>query len=81
MRRVAPGRTAPTRRCPQNPEEGTPISTAVQLQHFVDQHGTFSPDQLVTLYIGTNDVAYNYDLTKDPSLAQALRDNRVLRRR
>jgi phospholipase/lecithinase/hemolysin len=58
----------------QNPE-GTPISTAVQLQHFVDQHGSFSPDQLVTLYIGTNDVAYNYDLTKDPTLAQALRDN------
>jgi phospholipase/lecithinase/hemolysin len=59
----------------QNPE-GTPISTAVQLQHFVDQHGTFAPDQLVTLYIGTNDVAYNYDLTKDPTLAQALRDNK-----
>ncbi|MUL85052.1 MULTISPECIES: SGNH/GDSL hydrolase family protein [unclassified Mycolicibacterium] len=58
----------------QNPE-GTPISTAVQLQHFLDQHGSFSPDQLVTLYIGTNDVAYNYDLTKDPVLAQALRDN------
>jgi len=60
----------------QNPE-GTPISTAVQLQHFVDQHGTFSPDQLVTLYIGTNDVAYNYDLTKDPALAQALRDDKT----
>ena len=59
----------------QNPE-GTPISTAVQLQHFVDQHGTFSPDQLVTLYIGTNDVAYNFDLTKDPVLAQGLRDNK-----
>jgi phospholipase/lecithinase/hemolysin len=59
----------------QNPE-GTPISTAVQLQHFVDQHGTFGPDQLVTLYIGTNDVAYNYDLTKDPALAQGLRDNK-----
>jgi phospholipase/lecithinase/hemolysin len=58
----------------QNPE-GTPISTAVQLQHFVDQHGSFRPDQLVTLYIGTNDVAYNYDPTKDPKLAQSLRDN------
>lgn len=58
----------------QNPE-GAPISTAVQLQHFIDQHGSFSPDQLVTLYIGTNDVAYNYDLTKDPTLAQGLRDN------
>lgn len=58
----------------QNPE-GTPISTAVQLQHFLDQHGSFGPDQLVTLYIGTNDVAYNYDLTKDPVLAQSLRDN------
>lgn len=58
----------------QNPE-GTPISTAVQLQHFLDQHGSFSPDQLVTLYVGTNDVAYNYDPTKDATLAQALRDN------
>jgi outer membrane lipase/esterase len=58
----------------QNPE-GTPISTAVQLQHFLNQHGSFKPDQLVTLYIGTNDVAYNYDPTKDPALAQALRDN------
>jgi outer membrane lipase/esterase len=60
----------------QNPE-GTPISTTVQLQHFVDQHGTFKPDQLVTLYIGTNDVAYNYDLTKNPELAQSLRDNKT----
>jgi phospholipase/lecithinase/hemolysin len=59
----------------QNPE-GTPISTAVQLQHFLDQHGSFSPDQVVTLYIGTNDVAYNYDPTKDPALAQTLRDNK-----
>jgi phospholipase/lecithinase/hemolysin len=58
----------------QNPE-GTPISTAVQLQHFLNQHGSFGPDQLVTLYVGTNDVAYNYDPTKNPTLAQALRDN------
>ncbi len=58
----------------QNPE-GTPISTAVQVDRFLRQHGSFSPNQLVTLYVGTNDVAYNFDPTKDPALAQSLRDN------
>jgi len=67
---------APYSTVSQNPE-GTPISTAVQLQHFVKQHGSFGPEQLVTLYVGTNDVAYNYDLTKDPTLAQGLRDNQT----
>lgn len=58
----------------ENPE-GTPISATVQVQHFLKQHGAFKPDQLVTLYIGTNDVAYNYDLANDPHLAKQLRDN------
>jgi phospholipase/lecithinase/hemolysin len=59
----------------QDPE-GTPISTAAQLQRFEKQHGRFAPEQLVTLYVGTNDVAYSYDPTKNPTLAQTLRDNR-----
>jgi len=54
--------------------EGTPISTEVQVNRFLAQHGSFAPNQVVTLYVGTNDVAYNYDLTKDPELAQSLRD-------
>ena len=58
----------------QNPE-GTPISTEVQVDRFLQQHGSFNPNQLVTLYVGTNDVAYNFDSTKDPKLAQSLRDN------
>jgi len=31
----------------------------------------------VTLYIGTNDVALNYDPRFDASLAQGLRDNQM----
>jgi phospholipase/lecithinase/hemolysin len=58
----------------QSPE-GTPISTEVQVDRFLQQHGSFNPNQLVTLYVGTNDVAYNFDSTKDPKLAQSLRDN------
>ena len=37
----------------QDPE-GLPISTAVQLKHFLAQHEKFSPEQLVTFYVGTN---------------------------
>jgi len=55
--------------------EGTPISTTVQVDRFLQQHGSFTPNQVVTLYVGTNDVAYNFDPTKDPDLAQSLRDN------
>lgn len=55
--------------------QGTPISTAVQVDRFLAQHGSFTPNQVVTLYVGTNDVAYNYDPTKDPGLAQSLRDD------
>ncbi|WP_197739645.1 SGNH/GDSL hydrolase family protein [Mycolicibacterium sp. P1-18] len=55
--------------------EGTPISTVVQVDRFLAQHGSFTPNQVVTLYVGTNDVAYNYDLTKNPELAQSLRDD------
>ena len=54
--------------------QGTPISTVVQVDRFLAQHGAFTPNQVVTLYVGTNDVAYNYDPTKDPELAQSLRD-------
>ena len=57
-----------------NPE-GTPISTVVQVDRFLQQHGSFTPNQVVTLYVGTNDVAYDFDPTKDPDLAQSLRDN------
>lgn len=57
-----------------NPE-GTPISTVVQVDRFLQQHGSFTPNEVVTLYVGTNDVAYNFDSTKNPDLAQSLRDN------
>ena len=60
----------------QNPN-GTPISAQVQVERYLAQHGTFKPDQLVTLYIGTNDVALNYDPRFDASLAQGLRDNQM----
>ena len=56
--------------------EGTPISAQVQLKHFVAQHGSFGPDQIVMLYIGTNDVAYDYDPTNNPTLAATLRANK-----
>lgn len=59
----------------QNPE-GVPISTVVQLKHFLAQHQSFSPDQLVTFYIGTNDAEYDYDPDKAPDFAQQLRDNK-----
>lgn len=57
--------------------EGTPISTGVQLQRYVAQHGTFTPAQLVTLWIGTNDVALNYDPRFGKSLAEDLRADRA----
>lgn len=65
---------SPYSRVSKNPE-GTPISTAVQLGHFLKQHKSFGPDQLVSLYVGTNDIAYHYDPDKDPKLGQSLRDN------
>lgn len=37
-----------------------PISGAVQLDRFLAQHGQFSDDQLVTVYLGTNDVLINF---------------------
>lgn len=57
-----------------NPE-GTPISTAVQLRHFLAQHGAFEPDQIAFLYVGTNDIANNYDPRNNPALAASLRAN------
>jgi phospholipase/lecithinase/hemolysin len=60
----------------KNPE-GTPISTEVQLQRYLAQHGNFRPDQLVTLWIGTNDVALNFDPRFDKALAEGLRADRA----
>jgi phospholipase/lecithinase/hemolysin len=56
--------------------EGAPVSVEVQLRHFLAQHGTFAPDQIVMLYIGTNDVAYDYDPNNNPILAATLRADR-----
>lgn len=58
--------------------EGVPISTVVQVQHYLAQHQNFTADQLVTLYIGTNDVAYDYDPGNAPEVAKLLRDNKPL---
>lgn len=55
--------------------DGTPISVKVQVDRFLEQHRKFDPDQLATVYIGTNDVAYNYDPSINPEMAQSLRDN------
>lgn len=60
-----------------NPE-GTPISAAIQLEHFREQHKAFKPDQIAFLYIGTNDVANNYDLRNNPDIAQSLRANQTV---
>ena len=57
-----------------NPE-GTPISTVVEVDRFLAQHGAFTPNQVVALYVGTNDVAYKYDPTKNPEVAQSVRDD------
>lgn len=57
-----------------NPE-GAPWSTAVQVDHYLAQHHQFSSEQLVTLYVGTNDVAYHYDPTKS-SYGEELRADR-----
>jgi len=59
----------------QDPE-GKPISARRQFRHFLRQHRGFTADQLVTLFIGTNDVAYDYDPNISPSLAKGLRENR-----
>jgi phospholipase/lecithinase/hemolysin len=53
--------------------EGTPISAEVQLKHFLAQHGSFRPDQIAMVYIGTNDVGYDYDPNNDPALTATLR--------
>jgi phospholipase/lecithinase/hemolysin len=56
--------------------EGKPISARQQLNHFLQQHRRFTADQLVTLFVGTNDVAYDYDPNISPALAKGLRENR-----
>lgn len=58
--------------------EGTPISTASQLKHYLAQHNAFRTDQIAFLYIGTNDVANQYDPRNNPELAQALRANETV---
>jgi phospholipase/lecithinase/hemolysin len=57
--------------------EGKPISARQQLNHFLKQYHNFEADQLVTLFVGTNDVAYNYDPNIAPALAKGLRENRA----
>jgi len=63
---------APYSQVSQDPE-GTPISVTVQLQHYLAQHGSFRADQVVFVYVGTNDVAYDYDPANNATLAAALR--------
>ncbi|WP_027507206.1 SGNH/GDSL hydrolase family protein [Rhodococcus sp. UNC23MFCrub1.1] len=53
---------------------GAPWSTAVQVDRYLSANDSFRDDQLITLFVGTNDVAYHYDTTKSP-LGQQLRDN------
>lgn len=55
--------------------DGAPISADVQLDRFLDQHGSFSPSQVATVFVGTNDVAYNYDPMINQEMAESLRDN------
>jgi len=59
----------------QDPE-GKPISARQQLNHYLQQHRRFAADQLVTLFVGTNDVAFSYDPNVSPGLAKGLRENR-----
>jgi phospholipase/lecithinase/hemolysin len=44
---------------PDRPEQ-PPLSGAVQLDRFLAQHGQFADDQLVTVYLGTNDVLISF---------------------
>ncbi|WP_158087150.1 hypothetical protein [Mycobacterium aquaticum] len=53
------------------------LTYSVVSQHFRKEHGDFKPDQLVTLYIGTNDVALKNDPRFDPKLAAVLRAVRI----
>ncbi|RKF31484.1 SGNH/GDSL hydrolase family protein [Paraburkholderia fungorum] len=56
--------------------EGMPVPVSTQVLRFLKTHGSFKDDQIVFLWIGTNDVAYNYDPGNDPALAKTLRDDR-----
>jgi phospholipase/lecithinase/hemolysin len=40
--------------------EQLPISGTVQLDHFLEEHKEFSANQLVTVYLGTNDALINF---------------------
>ena len=66
--------SSPYSKVSQDPE-GKPISAVQQLKHYLSQHHSFSPDQLVTLYIGVNDAAYDYDPDNSPDLVRQLRAN------
>jgi outer membrane lipase/esterase len=61
----------------QDPE-GLPISVRVQLEHFLAQHRSFAPNQLVTVYIGTNDALCDYDPSIAPDIAKTLRENQIV---
>ena len=61
----------------QSPQ-GLPISATVQVEHFLREHERFAPDQLVTLYIGTNDALFDADPTIAPGIAKQLQDNTPL---
>jgi len=58
--------------------EGKPISAVVQVRHYLQQHGSFSSDQLVTLYVGMNDVAWSYDEGNSADIAMTLRGNKAV---
>jgi len=51
----AQGGARATAGTPGQPET-LPISGTVQLDHFLAQHGDFTGNQLVTVYLGTNDI-------------------------
>ena len=61
----------------QDPE-GKPISAVVQVRHYLQQHQGFAADQLVTLYVGTNDVAWDYDSGNSADIAKTLRDDKAV---
>lgn len=47
----------------------------VQVDRFLEQYQKFDPDQVAPVYVDTKDVAYTYDPSIKPEMAQSLRDN------
>ncbi|AHW63558.1 Putative secreted phospholipase [Corynebacterium glyciniphilum AJ 3170] len=60
-----------------NPD-GTPIAATVQLQRYLDQHDSFRSDQFISLFIGTNDVALNFDPSQNEEIAEGLSNDERL---